>query len=104
MELFGCVDYFTRLWNERVNAPPKGDLISMLAHGEATRTSDRINLLGNLLLLIIGGNDTTRNTMTGSILAMNRNPQQLRKLQANPDLIPSIVSEDPSAGRHRSRT
>ncbi len=93
MELFACVDYFTRLWNERVNAPPKGDLISMLAHGEATRNMDRMEYLGNLLLLIIGGNDTTRNTMTGSILAMNQNPQQLRKLQANPDLIPSMVSE-----------
>jgi len=93
MELFACVDYFTRLWNERVNAPPKGDLISMLAHGEATRNMDRMEYLGNLLLLIIGGNDTTRNTMTGSILAMNENPEQLRKLQAKPDLIPSMVSE-----------
>ena len=93
MELFACVDYFTRLWNERVNAPPKGDLISMLAHGEATRNMDRMEYLGNLLLLIVGGNDTTRNTMTGSILAMNENPDQLRKLQANPDLIPSMVSE-----------
>ena len=87
------MDYFTRLWNERVNAPPKGDLISMLAHGEATRNMDRMEYLGNLLLLIIGGNDTTRNTMTGSILAMNENPEQLRKLQAKPDLIPSMVSE-----------
>ena len=92
-ELFGCVDYFTRLWNERVNAPPMGDLISMLAHGEATRNMDRMEYLGNLLLLIIGGNDTTRNTMTGSILAMNQNPDQLRKLHENPSLIPSMVSE-----------
>jgi len=92
-ELLGCVDYFTRLWNERVNAPPKGDLISMLAHGEATRNMDRMEYLGNLLLLIIGGNDTTRNTMTGSILAMNQNPDQLRKLRENPSLIPSMVSE-----------
>ena len=92
-ELFECVDYFTRLWNERVNAPPKGDLISMLAHGEATRNMDRMEYLGNLLLLIVGGNDTTRNTMTGSILAMHHNPDQLRKLQANPSLIPSMVSE-----------
>ena len=93
MELFACVDYFTRLWNERVNAPPKGDLISMLAHGEATRNMDRMEYLGNLLLLIIGGNDTIRNTMTGSILAMNQNPDQLRKLRADPSLIPSMVSE-----------
>ena len=79
-------DYFTRLWNERVNAPPKGDLISMLAHGEATRNMDRMEYPN--LLLIIGGNDTNRNTMTGSILAMNQNPDQLRKLRENPSLIP----------------
>ncbi len=65
-ELYECVDYFTRLWNERVNAPPKGDLISMLAHGESTRNMDRMEYLGNLILLIVGGNDTTRNSMTGS--------------------------------------
>jgi cytochrome P450 len=93
MELFECVDYFTRLWNERVNAPPKPDLISMLAHGEATRNMDRMEYLGNLILLIVGGNDTTRNTITGSILALSQNPDQERLLRANPDLIPSMVSE-----------
>jgi cytochrome P450 len=92
-ELFECVDYFLRLWNERVNAPPKNDLISMLAHGESTRNMDRMEYLGNLILLIVGGNDTTRNTITGSILALNQNPDQFRKLRANPDLIPSMVSE-----------
>jgi cytochrome P450 len=92
-ELFECVDYFTRLWNERVNAEPKGDLISMLAHGEATRNMDRMEYLGNLILLIVGGNDTTRNTMSGSILAMHQNPQQRAKLQADPGLVASMVSE-----------
>ncbi|MFZ5728333.1 MAG: cytochrome [Phenylobacterium sp. RIFCSPHIGHO2_01_FULL_70_10] len=92
-ELFECVDYFTTLWNERVNAPPKPDLISMLAHGEATRNMDRMEYLGNLILLIVGGNDTTRNTITGSVLALNQNPDQYDKLTANPDLIPSMVSE-----------
>ncbi len=92
-ELFECVDYFTRLWNERINAPPKGDLISMLAHGEATRNMDRMEYLGNLILLIVGGNDTTRNSMTGSVLALNQNPDQYRKLRENPGLIPSMVSE-----------
>ena len=91
--LFECVDYFTRLWNERVNAEPKGDLISMLAHGEATRNMDRMEYLGNLILLIVGGNDTTRNSMTGSVYAMNQFPDQFAKLKANPDLIPSMVSE-----------
>ena len=93
MILFECVDYFTRLWNERINAEPKGDLISMLAHGEATRNMDRMEYLGNLILLIVGGNDTTRNTMTGSVLAMHRNPDQRAKLNADPSLVPSMVSE-----------
>ena len=92
-ELFECVDYFMRLWNERVNAPPAGDLISMLAHGEATRDMDRMEYLGNLILLIVGGNDTTRNTITGSVLALHQNPDQDRKLRENPELIPSMVSE-----------
>ncbi|WP_374573099.1 cytochrome P450 [Phenylobacterium sp.] len=91
--LFECVDYFLRLWNERVNEPPKGDLISMLAHGEATKNMDRMEYLGNLILLIVGGNDTTRNTISGSVLALNQNPDQYAKLKANPDLIPSMVSE-----------
>ncbi|HLZ75716.1 cytochrome P450 [Phenylobacterium sp.] len=92
-ELFECVDYFMRLWNERVNAPPASDLISMLAHGEATRHMDRMEYLGNLILLIVGGNDTTRNTITGSVLALHQNPDQDRKLRDNPELIPSMVSE-----------
>ena len=92
-ELYECVDYFIRLWNERVNAPPKGDLISMLAHGESTRNMDRMEYLGNLILLIVGGNDTTRNTISGSVLALNENPDQYAKLRANHALIPSMVSE-----------
>ena len=92
-ELFECVDYFMRLWNERVNAPPAGDLISMLAHGENTRDMDRMEYLGNLILLIVGGNDTTRNTITGSVLALHQNPDQDKKLRENPSLVPSMVSE-----------
>jgi cytochrome P450 len=93
MELFECVDYFTRLWNERVNSEPKPDLISMLAHGESTRNMDRMEYLGNLILLIVGGNDTTRNTISGSIFALNQYPDQEKILRANPELIPSMVSE-----------
>ncbi|CAN5307084.1 cytochrome P450 [soil metagenome] len=93
MELFGCADYFLNVWNERVNAPPQPDLISMLAHGESTRNMDRMEYLGNLILLIVGGNDTTRNTITGSILALNQNPSQYDKLKADHGLIPSMVSE-----------
>jgi cytochrome P450 len=92
-ELHECGEYFSRLWNERAKAPPKSDLISMMAHSEATRGMDRDNLLGNLILLIVGGNDTTRNSMTGSVLALNENPDQYEKLRNNPALIDSFVPE-----------
>lgn len=88
-----CIEYFTRLWNERVNSEPKGDLISMLAHGASTRNMSPDEFLGNVILLIVGGNDTTRNTMSGSVLAMHQNPEQRRKLYADHSLIPSMVSE-----------
>src|SRR4051794_13926963 len=91
--LMECLEAFTELWNQRVNAPPTGDLVSLLAHGEATRNMSPEEYLGNLILLIVGGNDTTRNTITGSLLALNQNPDQYRKLGDNPDLIPSMVSE-----------
>jgi cytochrome P450 len=91
--LMECLTYFTRLWNERVNAPPKKDFISMLAHGEATRNMSPEEYLGNLVLLIVGGNDTTRSTMSASVLALDENPAQLHKLQADQALIPGMVSE-----------
>jgi len=92
-ELFECADYFLNLWNERVNAPPRNDLISMLAHGESTKNMDKMEYLGNLILLIVGGNDTTRNTISASVLALNQNPDQYQKLRDNPALIPAMVSE-----------
>ena len=91
--LADCRNYFVNLWNERVNAPPQGDLISLLAHGEATRNCTMDEYFSNITLLIIGGNDTTRNTISGSIFALNRFPDQYDKLRANPSLIPSMVSE-----------
>jgi cytochrome P450 len=91
--LADCRAYFIRLWNERVNAEPGGDLISMLAHGPDTRNCSMDQYFSNVTLLIIGGNDTTRNTISGSIFALNRNPDQYDKLRANPELIPSMVSE-----------
>jgi cytochrome P450 len=92
-ELFECLSYFVRLWNERVNAEPRPDLISMLAHGEATRDMDRMEYLGNLLLLIVGGNDTTRSSITGGVLALNQHPGEYDKLRADPSLISSMVPE-----------
>jgi cytochrome P450 len=92
-ELMECAQYFAKLWNERINQPPKNDLLSMMAHNDATRDMDPRNFLGNLILLIVGGNDTTRNTMSGSIYALNKNPDQYRKLRENPALLDSFVPE-----------
>ena len=94
-EMLECLEYFTKLWHERANRAPGNDLISMLAHGEATKDLvDRpLEYLGNLVLLIVGGNDTTRNSFSGGVLALNQFPQEFDKLRADPGLIPDMVSE-----------
>ena len=92
-ELAECGETFARLFAERARQPVKGDLISLMAHSGATRGMDRDNLLGNLILLIVGGNDTTRNSMTGSVLALNENPEQYDRLRADPALIAGLVPE-----------
>jgi cytochrome P450 len=81
------------LWNERINEPPRGDLISMMAHSEATRDMTPMEYLGNLILLIVGGNDTTRNSISGGVLALNQNPHEYEKLRANPALVTNMVPE-----------
>jgi len=93
--LLECLEYFTRLFNERKAKPPGEtlDLITMLAHGESTKDMDPMEFLGNLVLLIVGGNDTTRNSISGGVLALNQNPDEYQKLRDNPALIPSMVSE-----------
>ena len=92
-ELGKMLGYFTKLWNARVNEPPRTDLVSMLAHGAATRNMPPMEYMGNLVLLIVGGNDTTRNSMTGGLLALHNNPDQWAKLRANPALVDSLVPE-----------
>jgi cytochrome P450 len=93
IELGDCLGYFTDLWNQRVNEAPRGDLISMLAHGASTRNMDPMEYLGNLILLIVGGNDTTRNSITGGVWFLNNNPREYQKLRDNPGLIPNMVPE-----------
>jgi len=96
-EILGeCLAYFTRLWNERVNTEKPGfDFISLLARGPSTKDmyKDPMTYLGTLMLLIVGGNDTTRNSISGGVVALNKFPAEYDKLRANPALIPSMVSE-----------
>ncbi len=92
-ELLQCREYFNRLWRERVGNTEGNDLISLLANDPVTREMPEAQFLGNLVLLIVGGNDTTRNSLSGGVLALNRFPQQFDKLRANPELIPNMVSE-----------
>lgn len=93
IELSKMTDYFTRLWNERVNAPPGNDLISMLAHNPSTRHITPEEFRATIALLIVGGNDTTRNSMSGGLLALHDNPDQAAKLRANHALVESLVPE-----------
>ena len=91
-ELLECLEFFTRLRQERQDKPGN-DLVSMMANSPDTRDMAPMHYLGNLLLLIVGGNDTTRNSMTGSVYALNKFPEQYDKLIANPALIPKMVAE-----------
>lgn len=94
-ELMGAAAAFYQLWMAKQGQPPSFDLISMLQHNEATArmNEDPELFLGNLLLLIVGGNDTTRNSISGGVLALNKYPDQYQKLRENPDLIPNMVAE-----------
>jgi len=93
--LLECLEYFQRLWVAREGVAPEVgiDLISMMANNPDTQNMDPMEYLGNLILLIVGGNDTTRNSITGGVLFLNQNPDQYAKLKADPSLITSMVPE-----------
>jgi len=88
-----CFTAFEELWNGRVEGEPNIDLISMLIHHPETRAMSREQYQGTVVLLIVGGNDTTRNTISGSVYWLNKNPDQYAKLRANPALVTPMVSE-----------
>ncbi len=92
-ELTKMAEALGKLFNERAQLPPKFDLLSMLAHGDATRNMPFREFMGTLSLLIVGGNDTTRNSMTGGLMALSEHPGEYRKLRDDPSLIPGMVSE-----------
>lgn len=86
-------NYFKTLWLDRMGKPPSRDLISMMIHSDAMNQMSPQEFMGNLILLIVGGNDTTRNTMSGIIHALHSFPDQRAKFEADPSLIPNAVQE-----------
>jgi cytochrome P450 len=92
-ELGRMGEYFRRLWVARADAAPTFDLISMLSHSEATRHLQPHEFIGTMALLIVGGNDTTRNSMSGGLMALCENPAQFELIRARRELIPNLVSE-----------
>lgn len=85
--------YFKTLWDSKIDKEPTPDLISMMIHSDAMREMDEFEFMGNLILLIVGGNDTTRNSMSALVYGLNQFPEQREKLEQNPALIPNAVQE-----------
>ena len=93
--LLECLETFTALWKQRESKPQgeRLDFVTALANAEDTRGLKPLEYLGTLILLIVGGNDTTRNSISGGIVALNENPAEYQKLRDDPSLIPNMVSE-----------
>jgi cytochrome P450 len=93
--LMQCLEEFSELRKQRTNRPPteRLDFVTALANADATRDMEPMEYLGTLILLIVGGNDTTRNSISGGVLALNQNPGEYQKLRDDPSLVPNMVSE-----------
>lgn len=92
-ELEACFTTFAGLWRERAGDAPANDLLSLMIHSPGTKDLSPEEFLGNLINVIVGGNDTTRNSFTGGVVALNRYPDEYEKLRADPSLVETMVPE-----------
>jgi len=84
---------FAALWQQRSARAVSPDLISRMIHSDQLKDMDRAEFFGTLVALVVGGNDTTRNTMSGLVLAFARWPEEWRKIAADPTLIRNAALE-----------
>ena len=91
--MYECGAYFQNLWNQKVGKPQTPDLISMMIHSDAMAEMDHFEFIGNLILLIVGGNDTTRNSMSAAVYGLDLFPEERAKLEADPSLAQNATQE-----------
>lgn len=91
--LFEMAGRFHELWQQRSSAAPGPDLLSMMIHSSDLAQMDAAEFMGNMATLIVGGNDTTRNSMSGMVEAFSHWPDEWDKLRAQPDLAANAASE-----------
>jgi cholest-4-en-3-one 26-monooxygenase len=85
--------YFNQLAETR-RVGPTDDIVSVIANGELNGTPlPPVELLSYYFLLVVAGNETTRNAMTGGLLAFLEHPAEWEKLRAHPGLLDSAVEE-----------
>jgi cytochrome P450 len=91
--VFEMTAAFKKLFDERKSLPPKADLLSVMAHSETMADMDEQRFIGAIALLLVGGNDTTRNSMSGLIEQINLFPDQWAKVKADPTLATTAATE-----------
>jgi len=93
--MFEMLNEFKQLWAERRLRDPEEhpDFITLMANDPRMQAMDDMEFMGNLILLIIGGNDTTRNSISGGVLGLSKTGGSFDQLLSDPSLVPGFVPE-----------